>query len=278
MVERREGTTTEGRGLGHSFAADNVERGDPDVKFSRRRPTYPWGDNPRGREMDWANQRAEKNTEIFRAYRGLVPIEGQKYDDPKRFLRVGSTLELRPDLPRRSPDFAALDAAKERERALLESTNFQALFPSVTFASPSPGATFMRGTQMTIEADASDFRGIHSITLFVDETPVDRRVLDRRDQESIQNKRFIFLYDIPSDRNLGAMSLTVRVFNIETAAQGFIASGATTTTPEIDKAVGTLDGRVTVYGNSPEISPQIEKTGFLRTPEGTASITVNITA
>lgn len=273
MGEHREGFGTEGRGLGHSFATDNVDRGSPGVRFIKRRPTYPWGDNPRGREINWVLQ----DNDTFRAYRGLVPIEGQKYDDPQRFIRIGNTRELRPNLPNREPDFVALDIYKGQERAQLKQSDFQVLFPSCAITSPSPGATFSPGNRITITADATDFRGLHSATLFIDHNPVDRHVFDRRDQEVIKQFTFTFFYDIPANRSLGSVAITVAVFNIEVAARGIIASAALTTTPGRDKARGT-DNPIIVgqFGSTQQTAPQLEQTGFLRTPEGTSSITINL--
>lgn len=275
MVERREKVSTEGRGLGFSFAADNVDRGDPVLnQFIKRKPTYPIGDNPRGREIDWIDQ----NTRTFRSYRGLVPIEGQDPLAPKRVLRVGSIKELRPELPPRNVDTTALAAAQEAERALLLDSDYGALFPVAEFQTPSPGATFSPGSQIEIRVRATDIRAIYSATLFVDSTPVDRRVIDRRDQDSTREHIFIFLYNVPANRGIGPMDLTVRVFDIETGAQGVILDDAINADVNFRGGVGSQDGRIGRAGSTPKTNPQLEidPQQFLRTPEGVANITVNI--
>ncbi|MBD3260350.1 MAG: hypothetical protein GF334_01510 [Candidatus Altiarchaeales archaeon] len=279
-IERRDGTSTEGRGLGHSFAADNVDRGDPELnQFIKRRPTYPWGDNPRGREIEFQDQSQPKERETFRAYRGLVPIEGQDPLKPKQVIRVGSIKEIRPELPNRTVDTAALDAAKEAERQALLAADFGSLFPSAEILSPSPGATFSPGDRITIRAKGTDIRGIYSCTLFVDGSPVDRRNLDRRDQDHNKKQEFIFLYDVPADRALGSMDIMIRVFDVESSAQGVIADDAINDSPvQFRGAVGSQDGRIGRTGSTPKTNPQLEidPHQYLRTPEGIATITVNI--
>ena len=89
MAEHRDKTTTEGSGLGHSWADDNVGRGDPDVDFIKRRPKFPFGDNPRGREIDFTDTTGTEaygstRNQVFRAYRGKAPIEGQPFGMPVR--------------------------------------------------------------------------------------------------------------------------------------------------------------------------------------------------
>ena len=88
MVEKRDSTSTEGRGLGHSWADDNVERGEDGVDFIKRRPTYPLGDDPRGREIDFEETSTDEayvstRNPIVRAYRGRAPLEGQPFGLPK---------------------------------------------------------------------------------------------------------------------------------------------------------------------------------------------------
>lgn len=280
-IERREGTDTEGRGLGHSFAADNVERGTAEGnQFIKRRPTYPIGDNPRGREIDWSQQDSpDQIGSIFRAYKGLVPIEGQDPLNPKRVIRVGSIKDLRPEAPPRSIDSAAIEAAQEAERSLLLSTNYQALFPIATITEPSPGASLSRGTRVTVRVTAQDIRAIYSCTLFVDGSPVDRRNLDRRDQDHIRTAEFIFLYDIPANRSLGTMSIEARVFDIETSAQGIILDDAINNFEgQFTGAVGSQDGRIGRTGSTSKTNPQldIDPSQYLRTPEGISIINVNI--
>lgn len=284
MVERREGTSTEGRGLGHSWADDNVERGEEGVDFVKRRPTYPIGDDPRGREIQYDDSSPEQSyasrNSVFRAYRGKAPLEGQDFGMPKRVGSLDKIKDLRPELPNRSVDTAALDAAKELERQQLEATGFTALFPTVSISSPGPGASFSPGAEITISAPASTLRNLTSATLYVDNVPVARRVIDRRDQDSTPAFTFMFIYRVPANRALGPMSLTVRAFNFATAAQGFVADDAINYPPQADDlqtGAGSANNEFKHQATSSlEFSPQLEATGILRTPEGVASITVNI--
>ena len=281
-IERRESTDTDGRGLGHSFADDNVVRGTAEGnQFIKRRPTYPLGDNPRGREIDWNEQDSpSQKGDIFRAYKGLVPIEGQDPLAPKRVIRIGSIKELRPEAPSKSIDFAANAAAQEAERAILLATDFQALFPIATITEPSPGASIPRGTRITVRVTAQDIRAIYSCTLFVDSSPVDRRSLDRRDQDHIRSAEFIFLYDVPSDRAPGSMDIMARVFDIESAVQGVILDDAINDFEgQFRGAVGSQDGRIGRLGSTSKTNPQltVDPQQYLRTPEGISTITVNIT-
>lgn len=279
-IERRDGTSTEGRGLGHSFADDNVDRGDEELnQFIKRRLSYPWGDNPRGREIDFQDQVQPHELSTFRSYKGLVPIEGQDPLAPRRIIRVGSIKELRPEAPSRSTDDAANDAAQEAERLTLVATDFNALFPQAQILEPAPGASLSRGTRVTIRAHATDVRAIYSCTLFVDSRPVDRRSLDRRDQDHRKEAEFIFLYDIPSDRPIGPMDITVRVFDTESSAQGIIADDAQNDFQgQHLGAVGSQDGRIGRTGSTAQTNPQLEiyPNQYLRTPEGISTITVNI--
>ncbi len=280
-TERRESTDTDGRGLGHSFAADNVERGTPEGnQFIKRRPTYPIGDNPRGREIRWNDQEAEdQKGDIFRAYKGLVPIEGQDPFAPKRVIRVGSTKELRPASPSRSTDTAANAAAQEAQRAQLASTDFGALFPSATITVPDPGASVTRGTIIAINVTGTHIYSVMSCTLYIDGQPVDRIALDRSAQQSTPTAEFTFRYNIPADRALGTMSIEARVFSLEVSAQGVIA---TTAINEFDTqfrgGVSTLDGRLGQAGSTSATSPKLEQdpSMYLRTPEGVSSISVNV--
>jgi hypothetical protein len=281
MVERREGTNTDGRGLGHSFAADNVERGTAEGnQFTKRRPTYPIGDNPRGREIDWEDQDNESQRgDIFRAYKGLVPIEGQDPFAPKRVIRVGSTKELRPTSPSRSTDGAANAAAQEAQRAQLMSTDFGALFPSATITIPAPGASVTRGTTVAVNVTGSHIISVMSATLFVDGQPVDRIALDRSAQQSTPNAEFTFRYHIPADRALGAMAIEARVYSIEVSAQGVIADDAINEfDTQFQGGVSTLDGRLGQAGSTSQTSPKLDQdpSMFLRTPEGVSSISVNV--
>ncbi len=284
MVERREGTDTSGKGLGHSWADDNVERGEEGADFIKRRPTYPIGDDPRGREIDFEATDTDEaygstRNPVFRAYRGQAPLEGQEFGMPARVGSLDNLSDLRPALPTRSVATEALDAAKETERAALAASNFGALFPTVVIDSPSPGATFSPGAQITIKATVTDLRNIHQSTLQVDGQFVDRRVLDRREQDSTKDYQFIFIYDIPATRALGPMEITVRGFNMSSAAQGMIADDAINNPPLSDgirTGVGTLDGRLGQSHGSQANPPLLDTTGLLRTPEGVTSITVNI--
>ena len=278
MVERREGTSTEGRGLGHSWADDNVERGEEGVDFVKRRPTYPLGDDPRGREIDF--QSSDSENKVFRAFRGRAPLEGQDFGMPARVGSLDKISDLRPELPNRSVDSTALDAAKEIERARLSATDFSALFPTVTIDAPSAGASLSPDAEILIKAAAVSLRNLTSATLYVDNVAVDRRVLDRRDQDSIAEHTFLFLYRVPSTRPLGPMSLTVRAFNFATAAQGMVADDAINFPPQaedIQTGKGSDNNEFKHQATSDLLfSPQLEATGILRTPEGVYSLTVNI--
>lgn len=284
MVEHREGTSPE-EGTDFSFGADNVERGDPDVDFIKRKPTYPWGDDPRGREIDFEagaddpGQSYGSKNPVFRAYKGRAPLEGQDFGDPSKAGSLQKISDLRPELPPQSVDFAALEGAKESERGILRATNFTALFPSVVINTPPPGASFSPGAQLEIRATVSSLRNITSATLFIDNRPVDDKSLDRRDQDVAQEHIFIFLYNIPTNRSLGPMDITVRGFNINSAAQGMIADDARNNPPNADDitlGVGTLDGRLGQSQGSQAQPPLLAPTYILRTPEGVSSISVNI--
>jgi hypothetical protein len=279
MVEHRDKTTTEGRGLGHSWADDNVERGDPDVDFIKRRPRYPWGDNPRGREVDFTDttgREAMGKKEVFRTYRGKPPIEGQAFGMPQRKGKIFSKVkQLRPELPNRSTNDAANALLQAGQSATLLATNFRALIPSPTISSPAPGATFSPGDEITIVAPTTALRNIHSATLEVDGQAVDRRVLDRRDQDSTTQFDFRFIYPVPAGRALGSMAITVRVFNMNSAMRGVILDDALNTTTR-QGALGTLDGRPGSATSAADYQKLLDETGFLRSSEGIVSITVNI--
>jgi len=280
-VEKRDKTTTEGRGLGHSWADDNVARGDPDVDFIKRRPKFPFGDNPRGREIDFTDTTGDEayasKNQVFRAYRGQAPIEGQPFGMPKRKGQIIQNIRgLRPELPDRSTADTVNAALQAGQIAVLDATNFQALFPSPTISSPAPGATFSPGGEITIVAPTTALMNLHAATLEIDGQAVDRRVLDRRDQDSTTQFDFRFFYRIPDSRALGSMTITVRAFNMESSLQGIVADDALNTT-DIQGAVGTLDGSPAGSStSSTSYQKQFDETGFLRSPEGVVSITVNI--
>jgi len=279
MAENRDKTTTEGRGLGHSWADDNVVRGDPEADFIKRRPKFPLGDNPRAREVrfdDTTGREAMGKKQVFRTYRGKPPIEGQTFGMPARKGRIFSKVkDLRPEIPSRSTDDAANAGFQAGQEAELLSTNFRALMPSPTISSPAPGATFSPGAEVSIVAPTSALRNIHSATLEIDGQAVDRRVLDRRDQDSTTQFDFRFIYTIPANRALGSMTITVRAFNMETAMRGTILDDALNTTTR-QGALGTLDGRPGSATSSADYQKLLNETGFLRSPEGIVSITVNI--
>jgi len=283
MIERREKTTTEGRGLGFSFAADNVERGDPDVDFIKRRPTYPIGDNPRGREINFGagvnDTESYSGRSVYRAYKGRFPLEGQDPHDPKRIASLQKASNLRPALPNLSVDTEALEAIKVQQRAQLASSDYAALFPTTTIASPAPSASFTAGTRITIVANASSLMNIQRGVLIVNGAPVDSRILDRRDQ-SATTAEWIFLYDIPTNQPIGTMDITVRTFSIENAVRGFIADDAINE-PPLDEprigALGTLDGRPGSKTSSDAYQLQLAETQYLRTPGGATTISINIT-
>lgn len=278
MTERRDKTSAES--IDFSFAADNVERGEPDADFIKRRVTYAFGDNPRGREINFRATTTDEaygstRNPVFRAYRGKAPLGGQSYESPVRAGQLPGISDLRVELPSRSVATAALDAAKVVEREALEASNFAAIFPTVTLDSPAPGVTFSPGDQVTIRATVASISTVFAATLEVDGQAVDRRALDRRDQ-STNEHQFIFIYSIPANRALGPMTITVRGFNVVTSAQGMIADDAVGTSPSINQAVGTLDGRLGQSHGTQALAPRLEATGILRTPEGVTSIIVNI--
>jgi len=284
MVERRDKTTTECRGLGFSFAADNVVRGEEGADFEKRRPTYPLGDDPRGREIQFNDTTGRESygstrNQVFRAFRGGWPLEGQNFESPARRGQLAKPQDLRPALPTRSVDTAALDAAKERDRAILFSTNFSALFPNTSINSPSPGATFSPGETIAVEAPSDDLRSLMGATLFIDGQPVQTRQLDRSLQDVTKTFTFQFFYDIPADRPLGTMDVSVQVTARTDAAMGIIADDAFNFPPndrEIQGAEGTLDGRKGQSTSSELASPLLSETRYLRTPHGRATVTVNI--
>jgi hypothetical protein len=284
MVETRDKTTTEGRGLGFSFAADNVVRGEPGADFEKRRPTYPLGDDPRGREIDFGDDTGRESygstrNQVYRAYRGSWPLEGQSYETPARRGQLQKPKDLRPGLPNRSVDSAALDAQKELDRALLFSTDFAAVFPSTTISVPPPGATFSPGDTLTVQAPSSHIRSLMGATLFIDGQPVSHRELDRSDQDSTLNFTFPFTYLIPSDRPLGPMDVTVQVTSRTDNVMGIIADTSINNPPmadDIQGAVGTLDGRKGQSTSSTLASPLLSASGYLRKPHGRSSVTVNI--
>lgn len=280
-IERREGTDTEGRGLGHSFADDNMVRGTADGnQYIKRRPTYPLGDNPRGREIEWNDQQSPvQEGTIFRAYKGLVPIEGQDPLNPKRVIRVGSIKELRPGTPDRSTDSAANSAAQEAQRAQLVSTDFGALFPSATIVEPAPGASVSRGSRITVKVVGTHILSVFSCTLIVNGVGVDRRNLDRSAQGSSPSVEFTFFYDVPDNAPLGNMSIEARVYSREVSLQGPVLDTAENDYEgQYRGAVGSQDGRLGQLGGTPKTAPQLEvyTDQFLRAPEGISTIDVNV--
>jgi hypothetical protein len=186
--------------------------------------------------------------------------------------------DIRPELPNRSTDTVANAALQAQQRSVLENSNFSTLSPSVTISSPSPGTSFARGSALTVTAPATSVtNNIQSAVLEIDGTAVARRVLDRRDQDSTDSFDFIFIYDIPSNRAVGSMDITVRVFNITSALQGMVADGAPDPNIDITTGLGTLDGRAGSATSSDNYQKLFAETGILRTPEGVVSISVNIT-
>jgi hypothetical protein len=280
-TEHREGTDTDGRGLGHSFATDNVVRGTAEGNvFEKRRPTYPLGDNPRGREIEWNDQNSPVQVgSIYRAYKGLVPIEGQDPLNPVRVIRVGSTKTLRPESPPRGIDSAAISAAQEAQRTQLANTDFAALYPNATITEPAPGASVSRGSRITIKVLGTHILSVFSCTLIVDGVGTDRRNLDRGAQGNASNVEFIFLYDVPANHPVGPMIIEARVFSIEVAAQGVIADDAINNFDgQFLGGVGSQDGRIGRLGSTSKTNPQLDldPAMYLRTPEGISSITVNV--
>jgi hypothetical protein len=283
MIERREGTST-GEDVVHSFGDDNVARGEEGVDFIKRFPTFPWGDNPRGRELDYENQDApgesyaSKNP-VYRAYKGKAPLEGQNFRNPVLTAALPKIIHLRPNLPPLSTDDFHMDIAKNIERDNLANSEFFALFPTATIESPAPGTNVSPGSEITIRVHGRALRNITSATLIVDNKVVDQRYVDRRDQGVAYDKEFIFIYRVPDQHPLGPMNITARVFNISTSALGMIASAAKNDPPQGDgtqTGVGTLDGRLGQSDGSQIRPPLLEQTYFLRTPEGVANISVNV--
>lgn len=280
MVEHRDKVDTDGRGLGHSWADDNVERGDPDVDFQKRRKKFPFGDNPRGREIDFSDTTGDEagsaKSQVFRAYRGNVPREGQAAGIPER---RGTILQkandIAPELPDRSTADAVNAALQAGQVAAIAAGGPAASMPSPTISSPSPGATYSPGGEITVVAPTSALRSIYSAVLEIDGLAVDRRILDRRDQDSTTQFDFRFIYQIPANQALGALTITVRAFNIESSNRGIILDDAPNTTDR-QGAVGTLDGRTTSPTSAADYQKLLNQTGFLRSEEGVVSITVNI--
>ena len=284
MAETRDKTTTEGRGLGFSFAADNVVRGEPGADFEKRRPTFPLGDDPRGREIDFGDTTGREaygstRNQVFRAYRGSWPLEGQSFEAPARRGQLQKPSDLRPRLPNRSVDSAALDAQKTLDRATLLSTDFAAIFPSTSINVPSPGATFSPGDTLTVQAPSSHIFSLMGATLFIDGQPVLHRELDRSAQASTKDFTFVFSYLIPPDRQLGPMDVTVQVTSRTDNVMGIIADTSINNPPladEVQGAVGTLDGRKGQSTSSTLASPRLAATQYLRKPHGRSTVTVNI--
>ncbi len=280
MVERRDKVDTDGSGLGHSWADDNVARGDPDVDFIKRRLNYPFGDNPRGRDIDFEDTSGREaygstKNQVFRAYRGKAPLEGQEFGMPSRVGSLDTISDLRPEPPDRSTDDAANALLQAGQAATLAATNFRALMPTPTITLPAPGATFSPGAEITIIAPTTALRNLHSAVLEIDGQAVDRRVIDRRDQDSTPAFDFRFFYTIPAAQVLGQLTITIRAFNMESSMRGIILDDALGTTNRRG-AVGTLDGRPGSATSAASYQKLLNETGFLRSPEGVVSITVNI--
>jgi len=284
MAESRGKTTTEGRGLSFSFAADNVARGEAGVDFIKRRPTYPLGDDPRGREIQFGDTTGGEaygstRNQVFRAYRGSWPLEGQSYESPSRRGQLQKPKDLRPTLPNRSVDSAALDAAKEIDRAILLATDFAAVFPSTSISTPTPGSIFSPGNTVTVRAPSNHLYSLMGATLFIDGQPIQHKELPRSAQDVTKTFTFVFLYDIPVSRPLGSMDITIQVTSRPDNAMGIIADDAINFPPndrEIQGSVGTLDGRKGQSTSSTQFSPRLQNTRYLRTPHGRSTITVNI--
>lgn len=289
MVERREGTST-GEDVVFSFATDNIERGEDGSGFIKRRPTFPIGDNPRGRELDYQNagpdnpeeSYASKNM-MFRAYKGRAPLGGQDFGIPERIGKLQKISDLRPEQFNRSVDTAALDAAKVSERASLKASNFTSLFPTTTIISPVPGASFSPGETINVQAIGTyrgNTGGLQRAIMSIDGLVVDSVVLDRRDQDNNKSQQWFFSYNVPSNRTLGNIEITVRSFTMSNSARGIIADDAFNSPPlteNIQGGAGTLDGRKTSATSSDAYQTQFAASYYVRTPGGDTSITVSIT-
>lgn len=285
MVERREGTST-GADIVFSYGSDNIDRGMEGVDFLKRRPTFPLGDDPRGREMfiqiaDSASENFYDGRPVFRGYHGKAPLAGQKLGQPQRVGKLETLKVLRPQPFNRSVDFNALEAAKAVEISDQLATDFAILFPSVVITSPAPGSSFSPGSTIEIRATVSAQRSITAATLVVDGHPRDRRSLKRADQGATTSHEFIFLYTIPITRASGPMDITIHGFNLTVAAQGQIADDARNFPPQgdpVDYGLGSLDGRLGEGqgAQKPPLTPMLEQTFFLRTPDGVSSIVVQV--
>ncbi len=249
------------------------------MDFIKRRPRYPIGDDPRGREIKFQETdmgEAYGDKPVFRAFRGRPPIEGQRFGAPeKRGKIISRVKDLRPELPNRSIDAAANEAAQALQDASLLATDHQIKYPIVTLSSPAPGASFSPGDTITVLAPASALLNLYSATLEIDGVGVDRRIIDRRDQMTTLAYTFGFTYQIPPTQSLGSMSITVRVFNAETSFRGIIADDA----PDEDArltGLPTLDGRPGSSTSATGYQKLFDETGIMKSPEGVVSISVNI--
>jgi hypothetical protein len=132
---------------------------------------------------------------------------------------------------------------------------------------------------MLVQAPSSHIRSLMGATLFIDGQPVLHRELDRSAQDSTLNFTFPFAYQIPADRPLGPMDVTVKVTSRTDNIMGIIADTSINNPPmadEIQGAVGTLDGRKGQSTSSTLASPLLSASGYLRQPHGRSTITVNI--
>jgi hypothetical protein len=184
--------------------------------------------------------------------------------------------DIRPEVPDRSIKAEYHAALQAGQSAELIATNFQALMPSPTISSPAPGASFSPGATMEVVAPTTALRNIHAAVLEINGLAVERRVLDRRDQDSTTDYEFHFFYKIPANQVLGPMTVTVRAFNMESSFQGVIADDALFTT-SVQTGLGSAEHfRPGSATSSDGYQLQLDDTGILRQHVGMVSITVNI--
>ncbi len=282
MASRRGKTSTEGNDF--SFGFDNLARSEPGADFVKRRLRYPLSDDPRAREIKFDALVGEDSftvgSDMFRHYRGEFPLEGQDPLNPQRASKLQKPKDLRPELPNRTPNFEANEAAQSEELSTIVASDWQAVYPTTTISQPSPGASYAPGDTILVVATGAALRTIHRGVLSIDGTPVDDRVLDRADQEQTSHE-WRFFYTVPSSRVAGPMEITVRTLNMSNASRAIIADNIKEFSPYVENlqgALGTVDGdRKSSSTSSSNYQPLLDTSLYLRTPSGMSSITVNIT-
>ncbi len=148
-----------------------------------------------------------------------------------------------------------------------------------TMNSPAAGSSFSPGDIINVIATGNTLHNMLRATLSIDDTVVEIRNLNRGDQDSTRQHTWRFFYNIPVTQALGSMEISVRTFNQANSTRGFIADDAKNAFPlaePIQGAKGTLDGRPGSATSSSKYQPLLAETGYLRTPGGSATITVTI--